>query len=477
MAPDTVGPDFTRTLERVKEIVGPKGWSSDEAELAPLLHDQRGYYTGRCALLVRPATTDEVARVVSLCAEQGIAIVPQGGNTGVCGGATPHSHGREILLALGRMNRVRATDPLNYTMTVEAGCILADVQKAAESVDRLFPLSLGAEGTCQIGGNLSTNAGGVAVLRYGNIRDLVLGLEVVLPDGQVWNGLRGLRKDNTGYDLKQLFVGAEGTLGIITAAVLKLFPSPKDVQTAFAALSGLDTSTELLTRARAASGDAVTSFELMPRIGLDFALKHISDTVDPLQDRHEWYALIEFTGARAGGNMRDSMEALLGEAAESGLITDATIATSEKQRDEIWRNREAMVEAQTFEGTSVHHDVSVPVSRVPEFIRTASDAVAKAVPGIRTVAFGHLGDGNIHFNLSQPTEMDGDAFRELASSLNRTVHDIVHALDGSFSAEHGVGQLKRDELTHYKSALEIDMMRRIRAALDPNGLMNPDKVL
>ena len=477
MAPDTIGTEFAPALERIKKIVGPKGWSDDEAELKPLLLDQRGYYTGRCALLVRPASTDEVAQVVAICAEHGIAIVPQGGNTGVCGGATPHSHGREILLTLGRMNRVRATDPLNYTMTVEAGCILADVQKAAEAMDRLFPLSLGAEGSCQIGGNLSTNAGGVAVLRYGNIRDLVLGLEVVLPDGQVWNGLRGLRKDNTGYDLKQLFVGAEGTLGIITAAVLKLFPSPKDVQTAFAGLTSLDASTELLTRSRAASGDAVTSFELMPRIGLDFALKHIPGTVDPLQDRHDWYALIEFTGARADGNMRDSMEALLGEAADAGLITDATIAASEKQHDEIWRNREAMVEAQKFEGTSVHHDVSVPVSRVPEFIRLATDAVAEAVPGIRPVSFGHLGDGNIHFNLSQPTEMDGGAFRELAPTLNRIVHDIVHALDGSFSAEHGVGQLKRDELTHYKSALEVDMMRRIRAAIDPNGLMNPDKVL
>ncbi len=477
MPADTVGSEFDQALERIKEIVGPKGWSSDEAELAPLLRDQRGYFTGKCALLVRPASTDEVSHVVSICAEQGIAIVPQGGNTGVCGGATPHPDGREILLALGRMNRVRATDALNYTMTVEAGCILADVQEAAAAMGRMFPLSLGAEGSCQIGGNLSTNAGGVAVLRYGNIRDLVLGLEVVLPDGQVWDGLRGLRKDNTGYDLKQLFVGAEGTLGIITAAVLKLYPSPKDVQTAFAALSSLEASTELLTRARAASGDAVTSFELMPRNGLDIALKHIPGTVDPLQDRHEWYALIEFTGARADGNMRESMEALLGDAAEAGLIIDATIAASEKQRDEIWHNREAMVEAQLFEGTSVHHDVSVPVSRVPEFIRTATDAVIEAVPGIRPVSFGHLGDGNIHFNLSQPTGMDGAAFRELATLLNRIVHDIAHALDGSFSAEHGVGQLKRDELTRYKSAIEVDIMRRIRAALDPNGVMNPDKVL
>jgi len=477
MAPHTVSHGFTETLELIKEIVGPKGWSSDAAELAPLLLDRRGKFTGQCALLVRPASTEEVSQIVTLCAKQDIAIVPQGGNTGVCGGATPHADGREILLTLGRMNQVREVDPLNYTMTVEAGCILADIQKFAKDVDRLFPLSLGAEGSCQIGGNLSTNAGGVAVLRYGNSRDLVLGLEVVLPDGQIWHGLRGLRKDNRGYDLKQLFVGAEGTLGIITAAVLKLFPSPKDVHTAFAALTSLDTSTELLTRARAASGDAVTSFELIPRIGLNFALKHVHGTVDPLQEKHEWYALIEFSGARADGNMRDSLEVMLSEAAESALITDATIAASEKQRDEIWQIREAMVEAQTFEGASVHHDVSVPVSRVPEFIHTTIAAVTDAVPGIRPVAFGHLGDGNIHFNISQPTEMEGEIFRQKSSSLSRIIHDIVHSLDGSFSAEHGIGQLKREELKLYKSTVELEMMRRIRAAFDPKGLMNPNKVL
>ena len=477
MAPHTVSHGFTETLELIKEIVGPKGWSSDVAELAPLLLDRRGKFTGQCALLVRPASTEEVSQIVTLCAKQDIAIVPQGGNTGVCGGATPHADGREILLTLGRMNQVREVDPLNYTMTVEAGCILADIQKFAKDVDRLFPLSLGAEGSCQIGGNLSTNAGGVAVLRYGNSRDLVLGLEVVLPDGQIWHGLRGLRKDNRGYDLKQLFVGAEGTLGIITAAVLKLFPSPKDVHTAFAALTSLNASTELLTRARAASGDAVTSFELIPRIGLNFALKHVHGTVDPLQEKHEWYALIEFSGARADGNMRDSLEVMLSEAAESALITDATIAVSEKQRDEIWQIREAMVEAQTFEGASVHHDVSVPVSRVPEFIHTTIAAVTDAVPGIRPVAFGHLGDGNIHFNISQPTEMEGGIFRQKSSSLSRIIHDIVHSLDGSFSAEHGIGQLKREELKLYKSTVELEMMRRIRAAFDPKGLMNPNKVL
>ncbi len=477
MTLDTIGSVLNRTLDQIKEIVGPRGWSSDEKVLEPLLIDRRSKYKGRSALLVCPASTDELAKVVSVCAKEGIGIVPQGGNTGVCGGATPNPDGHEILLTLGRMDKVREIDPHNYTITVEAGCILADIQSAAEAVDRLFPLSLGAEGSCQIGGNLSTNAGGIAVLRYGNSRDLVLGLEVVLPDGQVWHGLRSLRKDNRGYDLKQLFVGAEGTLGIISAAVLKLYPSPKDVQTAFIGLAGVESSINLLTLSRAASGDAITSFELIPRIGLDNALKHIHGTVDPLQTSHDWYALVEFSGARADGNMRDCMEAMLAQAAELKLISDATIAVSEKQREEIWHIREAMVEAQSFEGASVHHDVSVPVSRVPELIRTATDAVVDAVPGVRPVAFGHLGDGNVHFNVSQPIEMEAEEFRKLEPVLSRIVHDIVHALDGSFSAEHGIGQYKREELRIYKSKLELDMMRRIRSALDPKGLMNPGKVL
>jgi len=474
---DTGGRPPAEALRRIREIVGPKGWSDDPAELDPLLRDQRGLYVGRTALLVRPATTDEVSAVVAACAEHRIAIVPQGGNTGLCGGATPHESGTEILLSLTRLNRVRATDPGNYTMTVEAGCVLADIQAAAESADRLFPLSLGAEGSCQIGGNISTNAGGVAVLRYGNMRDLVLGLEVVLPDGQVWDGLRGLRKDNTGYDLKQLFIGAEGTLGVVTAAVLKLFPRPQDVQTAFVALRDLDAAIELLAAARMASGDAVTSLELIPRLALDFAIRHVGGVADPLREVYENYVLVEFSGSRPEGGMAANMEAFLADAFEKGLVLDAAIAQSEAQRAEMWRIREAIVEAQKFEGGSIKHDVSVPVDRSPDFIRRAVAAVEAAMPGIRPLPFGHIGDGNIHFNLSQPPDMDRDAFLARWGEMNRIVHDIVAGLGGSISAEHGLGRLKREEIARYKSALEIELMRSVKAALDQQGIMNPGKVV
>lgn len=464
-------------LARIKDIVGPKGWSDDPAVLDPLLHDERGLYVGKAALLLRPASTAEVAAVVAICAEHGIAIVPQGGNTGLCGGATPHEHGGEILLNLGRMNQVRAMDAANYTITVEAGCVLADIQAAAEAADRLFPLSLGAEGTCQIGGNISTNAGGVAVLHYGNMRELVLGLEVVLPSGEIWQGLRGLRKDNTGYDMKQMFIGAEGTLGIVTAAVLKLFPLPRDIQTAFVALRDLDAAIELLAAARTASGDAVTSLELIPRISLEFAIRHIEGVSDPLDKPHGQYALVEFSGARPDGGMAGNMEAFLEDAFTRGLILDAAIARSEAQRADLWRIREAIVAAQKFEGGSIKHDVAVPVDRAPDFIRRASAAVEAALPGIRPVPFGHIGDGNIHFNLSQPPGMDKAEYLSRWAEMNRITHDIVAELDGSISAEHGLGRLKRGEITRYKSAVEIGLMRKVKAALDPKGIMNPGKVV
>lgn len=466
-----------QALERIRAVVGPNGWSDDSDELEPLLREPRGLFIGRTPLLVRPATTREISDVVTICAEHGIAIVPQGGNTGLCGGATPHAHGGEILLCLSRLNRVRVIDAGNYTMTVEAGCVLADIQAEAERVDRLFPLSLGAEGSCQIGGNISTNAGGVAVLRYGNMRDLVLGLEVVLADGRIWDGLRALRKDNTGYDLKQLFVGAEGTLGIVTAAVLKLFPLPKDVQTAFVALRDLDAAIELLAAARTASGDAVTSLELIPRLALEFAIRHVSSVTDPLDSACDNYVLVEFSGARPDGGMAANMEAFLGDAFEKGLIRDAAIARSEAQRAAFWRIREAIVEAQKFEGGSIKHDVSVPVDRSPEFIRRATAAVERAMPGIRPLPFGHIGDGNIHFNLSQPEGMNREKFLAEWPAMNRIVHDIVAELGGSISAEHGLGRLKRDEITRYKSAIELELMRRVRTALDPLGIMNPGKVV
>jgi FAD/FMN-containing dehydrogenase len=472
-----IGQPASDLLAAIKTAVGPQGWTDEPEAMAPHLTDQRGQFHGRAALLVRPDSTAAVAEVVRLCAEAGVAIVPQGGNTGLVGGATPSEGGNEILLCLSRLNRIRAVDALNYTMTVEAGCILQQVQEAAAAAERLFPLSLGAEGSCQIGGNLSTNAGGIAVLRYGNARELVLGLEVVLPDGRVWDGLRALRKDNTGYDLKQLFIGAEGTLGIITAAVLKLFPKPYERITAFAALDDLPSALELLTRCRAASGDAVTSFELIPRIGVEMALRHVPETVDPLARPAPHYLLIELTATKPDSGLRAVLEQMLATALEDGLLLDATLAESGEQARRLWHLREAIVEAQKLAGGGIKHDVSVPVSRIPEFVDRASRAVEQALPGIRPVAFGHLGDGNIHFNLCRPTDMDREAFLARRPELTPIVHDIVAGLDGSISAEHGLGRLKRDEIARYKSPVELDLMRRIKKALDPQDILNPGKLL
>ena len=467
----------SEAIDKLKAIVGPRGWITDQADMAPFMVEERGLYRGRARMVVRPASTAEVADVVKVCAESGIAIVPQSGNTGLVGGQVPHDHGDEIVLSLGRMSRVRAIDPLNYTITVEAGCILAAVQDAASAADRFFPLSLGAEGTCQIGGNLSTNAGGIAVLRYGMARDLVLGLEVVLPDGRIWDGLSSLRKDNTGYDLKQLFIGAEGTLGIITAAVLKLFPRPGSVETAFVAVRDPAAAIELLARTRAGTGDSITAFELISRQALGMVLKHIPGTTDPLTDRHSWYVLIEASSGDTGGSLRGALEAVLADAAEAGLVKDATLAASGEQAKALWRLRDSITESQKPEGGSIKHDVSVPVSKVPEFIARASAACETALPGIRIVAFGHAGDGNIHFNLSQPTGADRAQYLARWEEFNRIVHDIVAALGGSISAEHGIGRLKREELVHYKPAVAIDLMRMLKRTLDPKDIMNPGKVV
>ncbi|BBK30024.1 4-phosphoerythronate dehydrogenase (FAD-dependent) [Stella humosa] len=472
--PKPVPPD---ALDAIRAIVGPKGWIDDPSDMLPFLKDERGLFVGKAPAVVRPASTEEVAAVMRICAANQIAIVPQGGNTGLCGGSVPFEAGDAIVLSLGRMNRVRAVDAINYTITVEAGVILAEVQAEADRNDRLFPLSLGAEGSCQIGGNLSTNAGGIQVLRYGNARDLVLGLEVVLPDGQVWNGLRGLRKDNTGYDLKHLFVGSEGTLGIITAAVLKLFPKPRDIKTAFVALPGHREALELFALARGASGDQLTAFELIPRIGLEFSARHVPGVVDPLERPYSHYVLMEMSSSVPDGDIGQTMDRFLETAMERGLVLDGTVAASAQQATQLWRIREGIVESQKHEGGSIKHDIAVPVSLVGDFLDEASRQVEERLPGIRVVAFGHIGDGNIHFNLSQPVGADTKAYLARWAEFNEIVHRVVAGMNGSISAEHGIGRLKRDVLPDFKSGLELDLMRKVKRALDPAGIMNPGKVL
>ena len=463
-------------LERIKAVVGPRGWIDDPNEQEPYLTEARRLWRGATQLVIRPAATAEVAEVVRICAAAKLAVVPQGGNTGLVAGGVPPEDRDNIVLALGRMNRIRTIDPVNFTMTVEAGCILAQLQEVAAEADRLFPLSLGAEGSCQIGGNLSTNAGGIAVLRYGNARELTLGVEVVLPDGRVWDGLRGLRKDNTGYDLKQLFIGGEGTLGIITAATVKLFPRPRETDTAFLALDRVEDVMDLFARARAATADQLTAFELIPRAALDLALVHIPGTIDPLAARHPWYVLLEMSSSQTESGLRGLLERLLATALEEALIADGVIAESGAQAKELWHIREAIVEAQLCSG-SIKHDVAVPVSRVADFIIRATTGVCEKLPGIRPMAFGHVGDGNIHFNLTQPDGADTAAYLARWQEFNDIVHGIVRDLHGSISAEHGVGRLKRDEITHYKSAVEIELMRRVKRALDPDNIMNPGKVV
>jgi FAD/FMN-containing dehydrogenase len=469
---------MNRLIEALRRVVGDANVLTADADTAPYFTDWRGRYRGTALAVVRPETTAEVAEVVRLCVADGIAIVPQGGNTGLCGGATPSgAGGAEVLVSLVRMQRIRAVDSANATVTVEAGCTLFQVQQAAVAAGRLFPLSLAAEGTATIGGNLSTNAGGVQVLRYGNARDLCLGLEVVLPDGRVWDGLRGLRKDNTGYDLKQLFIGAEGTLGLITAAVLKLYPLPRQVATAWAALADPAAAVELLGRLRDDVGDRVTAFEVIGRQGLDLVLKHIPDSREPLAGRPRWQVLMELSEAAAGDGLAAMLERCLAAAAESGLIADAAIAQSETQARAMWALRENISEAQRIEGLSIKHDVSLPVSRIAEFVARADAALLQAFPGVRIVCFGHLGDGNLHYNPSQPDRADNAAFIAISDRINHIVYDIVNDLGGSISAEHGLGQLKREEIKRYKSALEMELMGALKQAIDPRRLMNPGKVV
>jgi FAD/FMN-containing dehydrogenase len=473
----------TTFIEKLGAIVGERGLIADDPGKHPYLTDWRENYLGAALAVVRPASTEEVAALVKLCIDAGVAIVPQGGNTGMMGGGTPHREGREIVLSLNRMNRILEVDPIGYTMTVEAGVVLKTIQDTAAEHDRLFPLSLAAEGSCTIGGNLSTNAGGVQVLHYGNARQLVLGIEVVTPQGEIWNGLRALKKDNTGYDLRDLYLGAEGTLGIITKAVLKIWPKPKDTATSWIAVPSPDAAVSLLSGANAASEDNVTSCELMGRQGVDLVLKHIPGAADPLAERHDWYVLLEWASTRprrSGANdtgLAEKMEAYLGEALEQGLVLDAALAQNEAQGRAFWALRENHSEAQKREGPSIKHDISVSVSKIPAFMQEGLAAMKRVLPDCRPVPFGHVGDGNLHFNCQAPAGWDKARFTPFAEPISRAVYDLVMHYGGSISAEHGIGQLKVDELAHYRSQVELDTMRAIKRALDPKNLMNPGKVI
>ncbi|MDR3519243.1 MAG: FAD-binding oxidoreductase [Azospirillaceae bacterium] len=468
--------DIATALRDIKQVLGPRGWIDDPQDMAPYLAEARGRFVGVALLVARPETTAEVAAVMAICHRHRIPVVPQGGNTGLVGGSIPYEAGNELVLSLGRLKRIRAIDTTDDTMTVEAGCILADLQRAAAEIDRLFPLSLGAEGSCQIGGNLATNAGGTMTIAYGNARELVLGLEVVLADGRIWNGLRRLHKDNTGYDLKHLFIGSEGTLGVITAAVVRMFPRPRQVETILAAIPDPTAAITLLPRLRAATGDALTGYELMARIALDFAYAHLPDLIDPLSEPAPWYLLIE-AGSGPGDGLRPAMENALAAAFDDGLVQDAAFAESEAQRAQLWRLREAIVEAQKFEGGSIKNDISVPISVIPEFLERAIAAVTDAIPGCRPVPFGHVGDGNIHFNISQPVGAERTAYLARWDEVTHRIHDIIVSLEGSISAEHGVGRFKREELSRFKSPVELDLMRRIKTAFDPEGLLNQGKLI
>lgn len=462
-------------LARLAAIVGHAQLLTDAGDMAPALSDWRGRYRGAARCVVRPGTAAEVAAVVRACIDAGVPIVPQGGNTGLCGGATPAAGADAVVLSLARLNRIRAIDPANNTVTVEAGCTLAAVQEAAAAAGRLFPLSLASEGSCQVGGNLSTNAGGVQVLRYGNARALTLGLEVVLPSGELWDGLRGLRKDNTGYDLKQLFIGAEGTLGIITAAVLKLFPQPRATATAWLAIATPAAALAVLARLQDAFGELVSACELVSKVALDLVVRHLPGCVVPLAS--EWHLLVELSGGGEQQHLDEALAACLGEAIAVGEVGDAVLAQSREQAKKLWALRENISEAQKIEGFSIKHDISLPISRIPDFIARTDAALAEAFPGIRCVTFGHVGDGNLHYNQSMADPADNARLLATQEAVDRLVHDQVVDFGGSISAEHGIGQLKRDELVRYRSPVELATMRALKQALDPRGLMNPGKLL
>ena len=466
--------DFSEPL---REILGADGLLTAAADCAPFLTDHRRLYQGAALAVALPHSVAQVSQLLSLCHSQRVGVVPHGGNTGYCGGATADESGRQLVLSLRRLNRIRSLEAANYSLVAEAGCVLAQVQRAADEADRCFPLSLGSEGSCQIGGNLSTNAGGVSVLRYGMMRDLVLGLEVVLADGRVLPGLSALRKDNTGYDVRSLFLGAEGTLGVITAASLRLFPKIRARATALAAVPEVRAAVELLARLREASSDRVSSFELIPRIGIELTTRHIAGVSEPLDRPYPWYVLCELGASRAAEALDVVLEETLGSALTEGLVLDAAVARSERQRAALWKLRESIPEAQRLEGAGLKHDVSVPVGALAEFVTRASQWVSVNVPDGLLVAYGHVGDGNLHFNVSAAPGAQRERFLAREEPVRRAIHDLVSEFGGSFSAEHGIGRLKVGELERYTSPVELALMRAVKRAFDPHGIMNPGKVL
>jgi FAD/FMN-containing dehydrogenase len=470
-------PEAPQLRSRLREILGSDDLLTAPNDCAPYLTDHRHLYQGRALAVALPRSVAQVAAVLALCNAARTGVVPHGGNTSYCGAATPDESGTQLVLCLKRLNRIRSLDPANYSLVAEAGCILAQVQQAADEADRFFPLSLGSEGSCQIGGNLSTNAGGTSVLRYGMMRELVLGLEVVLPDGRVLEGLSGLRKDNTGYDIKALFLGAEGTLGVITAATLKLFPKVRGQACAFAAVPDIAAAVRLLGRLREASGDRLSSFELIPRVGIELTTRHIPGVSDPLGAPYEWYVLAELSSARAAEGLDAVLEDSFAEALAEGLLLDAVLTRSERERAALWKLRESIPEAQRKEGAGLKHDISLPIDALAQFVAQAGAWLAANVPEGRLVAYGHVGDGNLHFNLTQRAGADSALFLAREAHVKRFVHDLVRQFGGSFSAEHGIGRLKVAELERYASPVELDLMRSVKRALDPNGIMNPGKVL
>ncbi|MFT5112178.1 MAG: FAD/FMN-containing dehydrogenase [Parasphingorhabdus sp.] len=474
MAPNHVS--LNDAFLRLSELIGSTNViRANDSRSDDYLREERGEFSSEPAFIITPETTQQVSLAVKLSREYRIPLVPQAGNTGLCGGAVAEPD--NILLSVRNLNVIRELDPLNNTMTAESGCILSNIQNAAQTADRFFPLSLGAEGSCMIGGNLSTNAGGINVLRYGNTRQQLLGLEVVLPDGQIWHGLNSLIKNNTGYDLKQLFVGAEGTLGVVTAAQLRLYPRPIKSISCWLGIDNLDHGLHLLSLAKRVSGDQLSSFELIPDFSVQLAIKHTSGIRRPLEKPSEWNLLVQFSTSSAFIPLTEITEAFVEEGMNAGWIQDGVVTQSEKQEAELWRIREAMVPAQKQEGLSIKHDVSVPIAKIPELVRRVNSEIQSIVPGIRPYPFGHMGDGNLHFNMLQPVAQSQADFYLTRSRVNESVYRIVNDLGGSFSAEHGIGKIKIDHMSQFKQPLELELMHRIKQAFDPDDQLNPGKVL